>query len=473
MVTRRMMTTRDSTTLRQMLPIICASTLGTAIEWYDFFFYGFLAVTVFPVVFFPTLDPSVSILAAFSTNFVGFAARPLGGVFFGWFGDRIGRKATLAATLLLMGSATMLMGILPGYTAIGPAAPFLLSLLRSLQGIGVGGEWGGSVLLSMEYGDDRHRGLWASWPQTGVPIGLALSALVILLFKSLFPGEAFVGIGWRIPFLQSSLLLIIGLYIRLRILETPLFALVKEQKREVRAPIIEAFRHCTPEILLSTGARFVENAPFYIFATFVIVYGADKLHLGKTLILNAVTLAAIAEFFTIPIFGYLSDSFGRRKWYLTGCVLMAAFAFPYFWLMNSGTSALFVLAVLLSLAVFHAWVYGPQAALIAERFGTRLRYSGASLGYQLAAPFAGGLAPIIALLLLTGKGSLADLGLGKVVIDIGSGSWQAVAVYLVVLSAISFVSVLGLRELTKADISNPAVYKITEAEVTLAVADRV
>jgi MFS family permease len=261
---------------------------------------------------------------------------------------------------------------------------------------------------------------------------------------------------------------IIGLYIRLRILETPLFAEVKNQKRDVSAPIVEAFRHSTPEILLSAGARFVEQAPFYLFTTFVITYGVDKLGLGRTPILNAITFAAIVELFTIPLFGYLSDHVGRRRWYLVGCVLMAAFAFPYFLLMNSGSTVVFTLAVILSVALCHAWVYGPQAALIAERFGTRSRYSGASLGYQLAAPFAGGLAPIIAVLLLNGRSSLSALGLNGVIINIGSGSWQAVSIYMIVLAIISFASVLGLKELYRADISSVEAYKITEQEAALA-----
>jgi MFS family permease len=246
---------------------------------------------------------------------------------------------------------------------------------------------------------------------------------------------------------------------------------VKNQNLEVSAPVIEAFRHSTPEILLSAGARFVEQAPFYLFSVFVITYGVDKLALGKTDILNAITFAAIVELFTIPIFGYLSDLVGRKRWYLIGCVLMAAFAFPYFLLMNSGSIAVFTLSVICSFAIFHAWVYGPQAAMIAERFGTRSRYSGASLGYQLAAPFAGGLAPIIGLLLLNGKSSLAALGLSKVVINIGAGSWQAVSIYMVVLAVISFASVLGLKELTHADISNVDAYTITEDQPVLAATD--
>jgi MFS family permease len=453
-----------------MGPVIFSSTIGTAIEWYDFFLYGTMAALVFPKVFFPESNPIVGTLLALFTFLVGFIARPFGGAFFGHLGDRIGRKSTLIATLLLMGISTLIIGFLPGYATLGLAAALILVLLRLGQGLGVGGEWGGSVLLAMEYGHKGRRGFWASWPQMGAPVGLVLSTLVVNIVQAA-TGASFLAWGWRIPFFLSALLIIIGLYIRVRILETPLFAMVKEQKREAKAPIIEAFRHSTPEILLSAGARFVENASFYLFTVFVITYGVEKLLLGRALILNAITIAAVLEFFTLLLFGHLSDSFGRRRWYLLGCVLMAAFAFPYFLLMNSGSTVLFILGVVLSLAVFHAWVYGPQAAFIAERFGTRSRYSGASLGYQLAAPFAGGLAPIIALLLLTGKSSLTALGLSKVVVNIGAGSWQAVAIYLVVLAVISFGSVLGLKELTKADISSTEAYTVTEAEVVLSSTD--
>jgi metabolite-proton symporter len=463
------MATVNETTRSQMGPVIFSSTIGTAIEWYDFFLYGTMAALVFNKIFFPEADPTVGTLLALFTFLVGFLARPFGGAFFGHLGDRIGRKSTLIATLLLMGISTLLIGFLPGYSTLGLFAALILVLLRLGQGLGVGGEWGGSVLLAMEYGHKGRRGFWASWPQIGAPLGLVLSTLTVNIVQY-FTGSSFASWGWRIPFFISALLIVIGLYIRLNILETPLFRQVKEQKREAKAPIIEAFRHSTPEILLSAGARFVENAPFYLFATFVVVYGVDKLLLGKTLILNAVTIAAVVELFTIPLFGHLSDSFGRRRWYLIGCVLMAAFAFPYFLLMNSGSTVLFVLAVILSLAVFHSWVYGPQAALIAERFGTRSRYSGASLGYQLAAPFAGGLAPIIAILLLNGKSTLGALGLSKVAVNLGAGSWQAVAIYLIVLSAISFGSVLGLKELTKADISDVEAYTVTD-EIVLAPTD--
>ena len=466
-----MATVQENTTPQKMGPVIFSSTLGTAIEWYDFFLYGTVATLVFPKVFFPGSDPVAGTLLSLFTFLVGFIARPFGGALFGHLGDRIGRKSTLIATLLLMGISTLIIGFLPGYATLGIAAPLILVVLRLGQGMGVGGEWGGSVLLAMEYGHKERRGFWASWPQMGVPIGLILSTVVVNIVQS-STGTAFESWGWRIPFYVSALLIIIGLYIRLRVLETPLFAQVKEQNREASAPIIEAFRHSTPEILLSAGARFIEQAPFYLFTVFVITYGVDKLGLGKSVILNAITIAAVIELFTIPLFGHLSDGFGRRRWYLIGCVLMAIFAFPYFLLMNTKSPVFFTISVILSLALFHAWVYGPQAALIAERFGTRSRYSGASLGYQLAAPFAGGLAPIIALLLLNGKTNLSALGLSKTTLDIGAGSWQAVSIYILVLAVISFLSVWGLKELTKADISSTEAYKVTQDEdVALAEVD--
>ena len=448
------------TTPQMMRTVILSSTLGTAIEWYDFFLYGTMATLIFPKLFFPASDPIVGTLLSLFTFLVGFIARPFGGALFGHLGDRIGRKSTLVATLLLMGISTCVIGILPGYATLGLGAALLLTLMRLCQGLGVGGEWGGSVLLAMEYGHKRNRGFWASWPQLGAPLGLALSTIVVDIVSATMPESGFLAWGWRIPFFVSALLIAVGLYIRLRVLETPLFAQVKAQKQETKAPILHALRHSTPEILLSAGSRFVEQAPFYLFATFVVTYGVDKLLLNKTLILNSIIAASVLEMITIPIFGYLSDRFGRRLWYLIGCVLMLAFAFPYFLLLNSGTAA-FVLAVVLSLGFFHSWVYGPQAAMIAERFSTRSRYSGASLGYQLAAPFAGGLAPIIALLLLNGKTSLTALGLSGVTLNIGIGSWQAVAIYMIVLSVISFASVLGLKELSQADISSTEEDKVS------------
>jgi MFS family permease len=432
---------QEAVTLRSMLPIISASTLGTAIEWYDFFLYGFLAATVFPGLFFPTLEPSVAIVVSFTTNFVGFAARPLGGAFFGWFGDRIGRTSTLAATLLLMGIATVLMGILPGYATIGMAAPILLAVLRFLQGAGVGGEWGGSVLLSMEYGDHR-RGFWASWPQTGVPIGLALAALTVLLFKALYPGAAFDSIGWRIPFLQSSMLIMVALYIRLRIPETPAFARVKDEKKESRVPLLDVVRYHWHEVLLSALLRSGEQAPLYIFATFVLTYGAQVLKIETTLIYIGVTVSGAVGLISTPLVCALSDRIGRKLWFLVGIVVMGGFTFPYFWLLTTKNPVLVITAVAISLGICHAWLYGPEAALISERFGTRVRYTGASLGYQLASITAGGPAPLIATYLLANYNNRNFLG----GIAATYPGYTLIAWYMISMVVISFIALLPLRE---------------------------
>ena len=456
---------------RNMMKAVVASTVGTSIEWYDYFLFGTMGALVFAKLFFPKSDPLTGTLNTYAIFFAGFLARPVGAWLFGTYGDRIGRKATLIATLLLMGIATFVIGLMPTYSSIGLWAAVILVALRLCQGIGVGGEWGGSVLMSMEWGSQKRKGFLGSWPQFGVPVGLLLSTAITAATVTLAGEATFVAWAWRIPFLLSIILVGVGLYIRLGILETPVFQALMSTSRIEQRPVTEVVRRNWREIILSALLRLPEQAPFYLFTVFVVTYGVEKLHLGRGLILNAITIAAVLEFFTIPLYGYLSDSVGRRRWYLLGCVLMAAFAFPYFLLMNTGSAALFTLAVVLSLAVFHAWMYGPQAALIAERFGTRARYSGASLGYQLAAPFAGGPAPIIALLLLTGKSTLAALGLSKVVVNIGAGSWQAVAFYIVVLAAISFAAVLGLKELTTADISSVEAYKVGEAEVVLSATD--
>ncbi len=428
---------RGPVTVRSMLPVLSASTIGTAIEWYDFFLYGFFAATVFPKLFFPELDPVAGTIAAFTTNFVGFLARPIGGAFFGWFGDRVGRKSTLIATLLLMGIATGLMGLLPGYAQIGLAAPLLLSILRFLQGAGVGGEWGGSVLLSMEYGDDRRRGFWTSWPQTGVPVGLALSALAVLAFQALFPGSAFLSIGWRIPFLLSFVLILVGLYIRLRILETPAFRRVKQEGRVSHVPVLEVFRHYWREIILSALLRSAEQAPFYLFTTFLLAYGVKTLHLSTGLLYTALVITAIFSFVMMPTYSAISDRFGRKRWYMIGCVLMAAFAFPYFILLQTRIAVIVVIAIVLSISLFHDWLYGPQAALISERFGTRLRYSGASLGYQLASITAGGPAPIIATFLVANS---------KTIIGPTAPSYTLIACFIIFMSVVSFISTALLRE---------------------------
>jgi MFS family permease len=373
---------------------VLASTVGTSIEWYDFFLYGTASALVFPAVFFPSHAHGTGILLSFGTQAVGFGARPIGAIIFGHFGDRVGRKSTLIATLMLMGIATALMSVVPSYAAIGVTAPILLIILRILQGIGVGGEWGGSVLLSMEWGTQRRRGFWASWPQVGVPIGLLLSTAMIKFFGHV-AGSGFNTWGWRVPFALSLVLVGIGLYVRLRVLESPAFSEVRREQAVVRQPVLRVIMEQPLEVAASAFIRMSEQAPFYLFVTFVLSYGTDHLGLSNDSLLNDVLVAAAISLVSIPLFGDLSDRIGRRLMYGIGIVCIAAFAFPYYGLLNTKNSGLILLAVVLSL-VFHDMQYGPQASLIAESFGTATRCSGAGIGYQLASLIAGGPAPLIA-----------------------------------------------------------------------------
>jgi metabolite-proton symporter len=382
---------------------VVASAVGTTIEWYDFFLYGTAASLVFPKLFFPGASQFVGVLAAFATFFVGFAARPIGAAIFGHYGDRIGRKTTLIATLLLMGISTFIIGLVPGYATIGMLAPVLLTVMRIGQGLGVGGEWGGSVLLAMEWGHGHRRGLFASWPQLGVPFGLLLSTGVVGLMNA-WTGPSFLTWGWRIPFLLSAVLIAIGLYVRLRVLESPEFERAKVEQVVVKQPFVEVWRQQWRDILVSAFVRLAEQAPFYLFTTFVLTYVTQQLKLARGEVLNYTMVAAALGLISIPVFGYLSDRFGRRLIYGIGVVLTAAFAFPYFLLLDTKIGGLVLLAIVLSL-VFHDIQYGPQAALIAETFGTNLRYSGAGMGYQLASVIAGGPAPLIAAWILNATGS--------------------------------------------------------------------
>jgi metabolite-proton symporter len=382
---------------------VVASAVGTTIEWYDFFLYNTAAALVFPALFFPGHDEFAGVLAAFGTQFVGFAARPIGAAIFGHYGDRIGRRTTLIATLLLMGFSTFVIGLLPGYASIGVAAPLLLVLLRVVQGLGVGGEWGGSVLLAMEWGRGRRRGLFTSWPQLGVPLGLLLST-ALLGFMNSIAGPDFLVWGWRVPFLLSVALVGVGLYVRLRVQESPEFERVKVTRAVVRRPVLEVIRRNWRDILLSALVRMSEQAPFYLFVTFVLTYGTRTLKLERGAVLSDTLIAAAVGLVSIPVFGYLSDRIGRRLMYGIGIVCTGLFAFPYFLLLDTRAGGLVLLGIVLSL-VFHDMQYGPQGALIAEVFGTNLRYSGAGLGYQLASVIAGGPAPLIAAYILNATGS--------------------------------------------------------------------
>jgi metabolite-proton symporter len=399
------MTTIPEPTVRQQRRrAVLASTVGTTIEWYDFFLYGTAAALVFPKLFFPGSSEFAGILLAFSTQFVGFAARPIGAAIFGHYGDRVGRKATLITTLMLMGIATFLIGLLPGYETLGIAAPIILTLLRIAQGLGVGGEWGGSVLMSMEWGENHRRGLMASWPQLGVPMGLLLSTGMVRIMSGVTSTDAFNSWGWRIPFLLSIVLVGIGLYVRLRVMESPQFSEVKKAEKVRKQPFLEVLKEHPLEILTSAFVRMAEQAPFYIFITFVLTYGTTILKMDRNELLNYTLVAAAVGLISVPFFGFLSDKIGRRLMYGIGIVCMALYAFPYFGLLNTKVAALALVAIVVSLIV-HDMMYGPQAALIAESFGTDLRYSGAGLGYQLASVIAGGPAPLIAAAILNATNS--------------------------------------------------------------------
>ena len=384
---------------RQLRRAVVASTIGTAIEWYDFFLYSTVTGLVFARLFFPESNPYVGTLQAFGIYAVGFLARPVGAAIFGHYGDRLGRKAALVATLLLMGIATFLVALVPTYGRIGIWGAVLLTLLRFVQGVGVGGEWGGSVLLSMEWTQsNRHRGFVASWPQFGVPVGLFLANLAVFA-SSAVSGDQFLVWGWRIPFVLSLALVGVGLYVRLGIMETPVFARMAASRRIERAPVAAVLRQHRREVVLTALCRMGEQAPFYIFTAFVFSYGAETLGIDQNFLLGAVLAAAALSFISIPLFGHLSDRLGRKRLYMIGAGLTGIYGFVYFALLDTRVPWLVFAAIVLSL-VPHDMLYGPQAALIAECFPAPLRYSGASLGYQLSSVIAGGPSPLIAAWLL-------------------------------------------------------------------------
>jgi MHS family shikimate/dehydroshikimate transporter-like MFS transporter len=414
--------------------VVLASFIGTAIEWYDFFLYGTAAALVFGELFFPKVEPATATMAAFATHAVGFFARPFGGVIFSHYGDKLGRKSMLVTTLVMMGLATFCIGLLPTYATAGLWAPALLVLLRFIQGLGVGGEWGGAVLMAVEHGGVDQRGLRGSWVQAGVPVGSLLAAGTFSIF-SMLPREDFMTWGWRVPFLLGILLTGVGLFIRLHVIESPLFASLKESKPPPKIPVLEVVRKHPRNVILAMGARFAENAFYYIFTVTVLSYATDQLGMAKSQVLNGVLIGSAVQFFAIPLFGALSDRFGRRPVYLAGAFFLAAFAFPFFWLVGMKTSFFVWLAITVGL-IGHAAMYGPQAAFFSELFGTSVRYSGASLGYQLASPLAGGLAPFISAALLKWSG----------------GDPWPVAVYLIIMAAITITCVWLAEETHRTDL---------------------
>lgn len=420
---------------RQLRRAVIASTVGTAIEWYDFFLYSTVTGLVFAKLFFPHSDPWVGTLEAFAIYAVGFVARPIGAAIFGHYGDRIGRKSTLIATLLLMGLATAAVAVVPTYSSVGIWGAVILTALRIIQGIGVGGEWGGSVLMSMEWArNDRSRGFIASWPQFGVPCGLFLANLAVLAFSQM-AGDQFLSWGWRIPFALSIVLVGVGLYIRLGIMETPVFSKLLAERQVERTPMLTVIRQYPKEILLSAFARMSEQAPFYLFTAFVFSYGIGTLHVSRDFLLTAVLAASVVSFVSIPLCGHISDRIGRKNMYMTGAAVTGIFGFIYFAMLNTGSETIIFLAIILSL-IPHAMQYGPQAALIAESFTGRLRYSGSSLGYQLASVIAGGPAPLIATWLF---GTFH--------------SATAIAVYIAICAVITLVATAMMTDYTGKDIN--------------------
>jgi MHS family shikimate/dehydroshikimate transporter-like MFS transporter len=405
--------------LRTSRKVALASLVGTTIEWYDFFIFGTAAALVFNQIFFPSFDPVTGTLAAFGSFAVGFIARPIGGAVFAHFGDRVGRKPMLVYSLLMMGAATVIMGLLPGYDTIGVWAPVLLVLLRFVQGFGVGGEWGGAALMAVEHAPANRRGFYGSWPQVGVPAGLLLGTGAFAILSATLTDEQFVAWGWRIPFLVSVVLIGVGMWIRLAVAESPVFQETLDTKSAARMPVLDALRTYPKEIALAAGSFVATHSTFYVGSVWLISYATTELGYGQTEILGANAALSASDIPMILLFGLLSDRIGRRKMFLSGMGLLALFAVPYFWLVGMGNLWLFLLGGLVVQACRSA-VYGPQSAFFAEQFSTGMRYSGSSLAYQIAAIF-GGMAPLICTALVAWTGSL-----------------YAVAGYVVVLALISF-----------------------------------
>jgi metabolite-proton symporter len=437
---RRARTVDEVERAKQVRMAAIASVVGTSIEWYDYFLFGTAAAVVFPEVFFPSSTHYAGTLASFATYAVGFGARPVGAAIFGHWGDRLGRKATLIVTLLLMGIASALIGVLPGTDSIGIAAPIILVALRILQGIAVGGEWSGSVLLSMEWGDQRRRGLMASFPQLGVAFGLILGTGFLYLLSWRLTDAQFESWGWRIPFVFSLVMVAIGLWIRMRILETPMFARRLQQRQISRLPTWDAIRSHWRPILLSAFARLSEQAPFYVITAFTLTYLTEEQGFSKSFALAAILSAAALELVVVPLSGHLSDSYGRKRVYMLGAALTGVYAFVLFAAMDSGIATIAFLGVFFAL-IPHGMQYGPQASLIAESFPTSVRYAGAGLGYQLASVIAGGPAPLVATWLIA-----------------QTGSGYAIAAAILGCSVVTLIAVSLMRDHSGTDIDDDSAY---------------
>ncbi|MEQ3551801.1 MFS transporter [Pseudonocardia nematodicida] len=429
-----------TTDRRSLRKVIAGSFVGTSIEWYDFFLYGSAAALVFNQVFFPTFDPLTGTLLAFATYSVAFIARPLGGVIFGVLGDRYGRKSILITTLMLMGCATFLMGLLPGYETIGIAAPLILVFLRFCQGLGLGGEWGGAVALVAEHGEAaggaHRRGFYASWPQVGVPAGNLLAVVALAVCSAVLSDEAFTSWGWRLPFLFSAVLILVSLWIRATVEESPLFT--SSERETTRTPVRDIFRSHRKPLLVTIGIRIASDVSYYTFALFSITYVTQQLELPRSIVLNGVIVASIVQLFAIPYFGALSDRVGRRPVYLVGALGVGAWGFAFFPLVDTGSPLAAIVAVTVGL-FFQAIMFGPMAAYIAELFPTAIRYTGTSMGYQLAGIVGGSVAPLI------GVSLLAICGTG-----------QAVAVYTAAAALVTVAALWWSHETRTAGLTDDA-----------------
>jgi len=416
--------------------IALASAIGTTIEWYDFFLFGVVTPLVLNKLFFPNFDPLVGTLLAYTTFFVGFISRPIGGIIFGHYGDRIGRKTVLVLTILIMGIATFLIGCLPTYASVGIWAPVMLLVLRIFQGIGIGGEWGGAVLMAVEHSPAGRRGFYGSWPQIGVPAGLLLSSGMVYLLSYL-PEADFFSWGWRIAFLISAVLVAVGLYIRLKIMETPAFTRIQETDKVAHVPFFELIRTHGKNTLLGLGARYIEGVTFNIFGVFVVGYLAGTLGLPRQTALSGVMIASAIMIIMLPIYGSLSDRVGRRRMFAIAGLLIGILSFPSFWLMQTKEPLLIWLAITIPFAIVYPAVYGPQAALFSELFDTRVRYTGISFVYQFSGIYASGLTPIIATALLPAGGNKPWL----------------ICLYVLIVSIISAASVFAMTEAHKRDMA--------------------
>lgn len=410
-----------------------ASFIGTAIEWYDYYLYGTCAALIFPHLFFPSMDPWVGTIAAFATYAVGFIARPFGAAVFGHMGDRVGRKKVLVISLWMMGASTIGIGLLPTYESIGAWAALLLTMMRLIQGFAIGGEWGSAVVMAVEHAPPKRRGLYGCFPQVGVPAGLLMSTVAFWAVSSSMSEEALMSWGWRIPFVASVLLVLVGQFIRMRLNESPVFEEIKARKEIVKAPAMEMLRTQRRTLYITIGMKMLQNAVFYLYSVFMLSYIVGTLMMDRSVGLEAIMISSVIGFITLPAWSYLSDRIGRKKVYMFGTIASTLFIVPFFWMMETGSVLWITVAVVIGLNILHDAMYGPQAVYFSELFGTKVRLSGASIGYAIGAVLSGGLAPIIALWLL----------------QVNDGATWGVSAYVMGLGLISIIATAFARETFK------------------------